>query len=206
MTDSPKAHLTEAEFLAKTQEFQPFQFTLGGRKGTITFPDFNAGSVAEARAMEHKIQTAIDPLDALEKWLPAEEFAKLKSANLNARKISALFEMAHTYTNGEKRARRHVKASDLDAECKDPAPFTFVLKNSKRVVFPDFASGTVEEMREFYQVLHMNRTDPELILQKWIGDKSWDALQSLNLNARQLAALCDEAIAHYQATRGSLGE
>lgn len=206
MNDSIKPHLTEAQFLASTGDVEPFRFILSGKKGTIVFPDYNAGTVEEARAMEHKLQHAIDPYDGLEKWLSTEDFEKLRSVGLNARKINSLYSMAYQYTNGEKRARKSIKQSDLDAECADPSPFTFVLSSGKRVIFPDFASGDYDEIRDFYQVLQMNQRAPEVFLRKWIGEQSWKNLQTLNLNARQLSELAESAIDHYIASRGTPGE
>lgn len=206
MTDTPVAHLTEEEFLSQTSGFEPFRFTLSGKKGTIVFPDFNAASVEDARAVEAKINNAIDPLDAMQQWLSAEDYQKLVSANLNARKINALFSMAWTYTQGDKRARKSITASALDAECQDPKPYTFVLRNSKRIIFPDFASGSMEDVREFYRVAETNRNSPEVVLQHWIGKDSFENLKSLDLNARQLADLTTRAIQHYEATRGTPGE
>lgn len=206
MTDSPKTHLTEADFLDKVPDIDPFQLKLGGKKGTVTFPDFNSGTVEEARAMEDRLARAIDPLDAMREWLPSDDYKRLADQNFNARKVSTIYQMAYQWTNSAKRARGSISTSDLQMECPDPAPFTFTLSSGKRVIFPDFASGTVEEMRDFYQVLDMNRSAPEIILQKWIGAKSWENLSERAYNARQLAALCERAIGHYESNRGTPGE
>lgn len=206
MTDSPKTHLTEADFLDKVQDIEPFQLKLGGKKGTVTFPDFNSWTVEEARSMEAKIKRSIDPLDAMREWLPTEEYRRLEAQGFNARKIGTIFQMAYQYTSGAKRARGSISTADLQTECPDPAPFTFTLSSGKRVIFPDFASGTIEEMRDFYQALEMNQADPEVVLKKWIGEKSWENLSERSYNARQLAALCERAIAHYESNRGTPGE
>lgn len=206
MTDSPITHLTEADFLDKVPDIEPFQLKLGGKKGTVTFPDFNAGTVEEARAMEDKMRRAIDPLDAMREWLPSEDYKRLVAQNFNARKVSTIYQMAYQYTNGAKRARGSISTADLQTESPDPAPFTFTLSSGKRVIFPDFASGTIEEMRDFYQVLEMNQAAPEIVLKKWIGEKSWENLSERKYNARQLAALCERAIGHYESNRGTPGE
>lgn len=203
---SIKPHLTEAEFLAQTEGFEPFRYILSGKKGTITFPDFNAGSVEDARAVEAKINNSIDPLDAMQQWLSVEDYQKLLDTKLNARKVNTLFKMAWSHTQGEKRARKSITAAALDSECQDPQPFTFMLRDSKRVIFPDFASGTVDDVREFYRVAETNQNDPHAILRQWLSKESYDNLRGLKLNARQLADLTTRAITHYESTRGTPGE
>lgn len=207
MTDSLKPTITVEQFLAKHgSEERPFVFKLGGNRGNIVFPDYNAGSVDEARQTEHRIQRAIDPMDAMKEWLPAEDYAKLEKLDLNARKIESLFAMAHAYVNGEKRARSQITRNALDAECPDPTPFSMISGDGKRIIFPDFATQSVEAVREFYETLRIHQHAPEIILRTWLDEKSYENLMALDLNARQLSNLCNDVVEHYMAAKGTPGE
>ncbi|POH58922.1 hypothetical protein [Arthrobacter glacialis] len=94
--DKPNISLTLAALEAEVGKPEPFVLALRGGK-RITFPDIFDLPVDEAETFIKDMESAGTDLNALERWLSADDFAKYKEAKLTLRTHSALIERVQNY-------------------------------------------------------------------------------------------------------------
>lgn len=94
--DKPNIHLTLTELEAEVGKPEPFVLALRSGK-RITFPDIFDMPVEEAETFLKDMDGAGTDMNALKKWLSADDFAKYKDAKITLRTHSALIERVQAY-------------------------------------------------------------------------------------------------------------
>jgi hypothetical protein len=97
--DTPNINLSLAALEAEVDTPEPFVFALKGGK-RITFPDIFDMPLEEATQFLDEVKDIGDDLQALEKWLSPEDFAKYKDAKLSLRIHRALVDRVTAYYEG----------------------------------------------------------------------------------------------------------
>lgn len=98
----------------------------------------------------------------------------------------------------------HASLKDLDQEVR-PAPFTYMTKANKRVVFPDPGEMGWEESDQFSRDLNSSMPAREFLI-KYLGEKDFTALEAEKFNGYQMTNFMTLVLKHYKAFLGTPGE
>lgn len=99
----------------------------------------------------------------------------------------------------------HLTLSKLRKEIVKPEPFQVALSASKIITFPDVYDMESVEAEEIFASLNHNATNWG-VLSKWLSEKDAAALKAEKLSVRELAAVVQAAIAHYEGSYGDAGK
>lgn len=98
----------------------------------------------------------------------------------------------------------HATLKDLDQEVR-PAPFTYMTKANKRVVFPDPGEMGWEEADQFTRDLN-GAMPARTFLIKYLGEKGFEALEAEKFTGYQMTNFMTRVIKHYKEFLGAPGE
>lgn len=99
----------------------------------------------------------------------------------------------------------HLSLSKLRKELVKPEVFQVALSGSKIITFPDLYDMESTEAEQTFSALNRNATNWEA-LSKWLSEKDTEALKAEKLSVRELAAVVQAAIAHYEGSYGDAGK
>ena len=100
----------------------------------------------------------------------------------------------------------HLSLATLRKNLIKPEEFKVALPGSKIVTFPDLYELESTEAEETFAALNRDSTNWQA-LAKWLPKKDLEILKAEKLTVRELAAVVQAAIAHYEASeRGDAGK
>lgn len=99
----------------------------------------------------------------------------------------------------------HLSLAKLRKDIVKPEQFKVALSASKIVTFPDVYDMESVEAEEIFASLNRNATNWG-VLSKWLSEKDAEALKAEKLSVRELAAVVQAAIAHYEGSYGDAGK
>lgn len=99
----------------------------------------------------------------------------------------------------------HLSLAKVRKDLVKPEVFQVALSGSKIITFPDLYDMESVEAEETFGALNRNMTSWDAI-GKWLSAKDVAALKAEKLSIRELSAVIQAAVTHYETSYGDAGK